>query len=62
MERLYLLGTLASVCGTGSMDLLVDQPFWPALLCALFAMLMMRLLLQRVPGFVPAPGEASQTR
>ena len=60
MERAYLLGTIASVCGTGSMDLLVENPFWPALLAAIVAILLMRLALRHISPFVPAPVEAER--
>ena len=40
------------------MDLLVENPFWPALLAALCAILLMRLALRQISPFVPAPADA----
>ena len=57
MERAYLLGSIIAAGGTGSMDLLVDHPFWPALVAALAAILLMRLALRRISPFVPAEAE-----
>jgi hypothetical protein len=56
MERAYLLGTIASMCGTGSMDLLVDEPLLPAIVCALTAALLMRLIYLRVGRADHEPG------
>ena len=57
MERAYLLGTIAAVCGTGSMDLFVDNPLLPSMLCALVAAVLMRQVLVRVDGFVDATAD-----
>ena len=57
MERAYLLGSIIAAGGTGSMDLLVDNPFWPALVAALAAILLMRLALRDISPFVPAEAE-----
>ena len=51
MERLYLLGSMAAVCGTGSMDLLLEEPLWPAIVAATAAVLLMRLTLRRIAWF-----------
>lgn len=59
MERAYLLGTIASVCGTGSMDLLVDNPLWPTVFCAILAILLIRQMLQRIDGFVELPSDST---
>ncbi|PSJ40549.1 hypothetical protein [Allosphingosinicella deserti] len=60
MERAYLLGSIVAAGGTGSMDLLVENPFWPALLTALVAILLMRLALRHISPFVPAPAETDR--
>lgn len=57
MERAYLLGSIIAAGGTGSMDLLVDNPFWPALVAAFAAILLMRLALRDISPFVPAEAE-----
>jgi hypothetical protein len=61
MERAYLLGSILAAGGTGSMDLLVENPFWPALLAALVAILLMRLALRHISPFVSAEAEKSRT-
>ena len=60
MERVYLLGSIVAAGGTGSMDLLVDNPLWPALAAALVAILLMRRALRNVPLLVPADAAASR--
>jgi len=62
MERTYLLGSIVAAGGTGSMDLLVENPTWPALAAALVAILLMRLALRDVSLFVPADAQAPGPR
>ncbi|TFI59106.1 hypothetical protein E2493_06160 [Sphingomonas parva] len=62
MERAYLLGSIVAAGGTGSMDLLVENPFWPALGAALIAILLMRRALRNVPLLVPADAESRARR
>ena len=57
MERLYLLGSTAAVCGTGSMDLLLEEPLWPAIVAATAAVLLMRLTLRRIAWFQDSASE-----
>ncbi|QAY78854.1 hypothetical protein [Sphingosinicella sp. BN140058] len=60
MERAYLIGSIIAAGSTGSMDLLVDNPLWPALFSALLAILLMRRALRQVSPFIASPAEAGR--
>ena len=62
MERAYLLGSILAAGGTGSMDLLVENPFWPALGAALAAILLMRRALRNVAWQVPSEVRPRRSR